>query len=251
MSAVKAAERGRASLSLSVTMGEVLTVGFFMRINAFRGVSHADVYAALDEFWTRHGRRIALESDQKADTFELYEQLDDWTVLDWTRGWEWKLRRQAQLYVSEKLGCAGILVFVHDGDYWGYELFDRGTAVDWFVQYQDQDGWFSPEDVSGKPEAVVAAFPDLALDQADVAPYLVQRPEFPDDEEHDDAQWAADEFWDVRARPDDKTTRGDSFAVMDFLDLLDIPLEHPSKRMRWLPPRWRRFRVEPPPVNED
>src|SRR5690349_9482962 len=105
-------------------------VGLFMRMNAFRGVSHVDVQAVVAEFWSSHGRRVErVPPDAEVDAFDVYEQRDGWTVMWWTRGWEWKLRRAAQLYVSEALGCAGILVFVYDGDEWGYELFDRGAAV--------------------------------------------------------------------------------------------------------------------------
>jgi hypothetical protein len=128
-------------------------VGLFIRINAFRGVSHADVHAALAEFWSRHARQVQpVPPNTRLDAFELYEQRDSWTVLRWTSGWEWNLRRQAQLYVSQVLGCAGILVFVYDGDDWGYELFDRGAAVDWFIQWpQEGNTWFPGRDLSGSP----------------------------------------------------------------------------------------------------
>jgi hypothetical protein len=49
------------------------------------------------------------------------------------------------------------------------------------------------KDLSGRPEVVVA-FPDLALDRADVAVYLVQRP---NDDEADDA-------WTCRPTPGDQ-----------------------------------------------
>jgi hypothetical protein len=110
-----------------------------MCINAFRGVSHVDVDAALAEFWSRHDRLVEpVPLDASVDAFGIYEQRNGWTVVSWTIGWEWKLRRQAQVHVSEALGCAGILVFVYDGDDWGYELFDRGAAVDWFVTVSDE-----------------------------------------------------------------------------------------------------------------
>src|SRR5919199_340022 len=108
----------------------VRAVGLFMRLNAFRGVSHVDVDAALAEFWSSQGRRVEyLRPDAEADAFDVYEQHHGWALMWWTQGWEWNLRRGAQLYVSKALGCAGILVFVYDGDAWGYELFDRGAAV--------------------------------------------------------------------------------------------------------------------------
>lgn len=204
-------------------------MGLFLRVNAFRGVSHGDVHAALTEFWTRHDRRIEpvpLDADPLVDSFTLHEERDGWTVLHWTSGWEWTLRRQAQLHVSGILRCAGILVFVYDGDDWGYELFDQGAAVDWFVQYpQDGNTWFPGKDLSGRPEAIAAAFPHLGSDLSQIAPYLVQ---CPDDYERD-----------APARPGDRFSRCDGMAALDFLRLLGANV--------WSTPSWRRFTVEPPP----
>jgi hypothetical protein len=226
-----------------------------MRLNALRGVSHVDVEAALAEFWSSHGRRVErVPPDLNVDAFDVYGQRDGWTVMWWTRGWEWKLRRAAQLYVSEVLGCAGILVFVYDGDSWGYELFDRGVAVDWFYQCpQERNGWFPGKDLSGRPEAVVAAFPDLALDRSTVAAYLVQDPYYgaPDDEVHDEANWRAYEAWDVPAQPGDRFRRGDECAALDFLDLLGVRIDVIEHRLVVPGPLWRSFRVEPPPADEN
>jgi hypothetical protein len=215
-----------------------------MRVNAFRGVAHTDVYAALAEFWSRHDRRAEpVPPDSEVDAFELHEQRAGWTVLDWTRGWEWTLRRQAQLHVSEVLGCPGILVFVYDGDTWGYELFDRGRVVDWFVQGPEEGNtWFPGKDLSGRPEAVVSAFPDLALDRSDVAAYLVQPPALEPDEGWNEAE----DVWDVPARPGDRFRRGDECAVLDFLVLLGVAVDLVDGYVTWPAPVWRRFRVEPP-----
>ncbi len=218
-------------------------MGLFIRINAFRGVSHVDVYAMLAEFWSRHDRQVEpVPPDARLDAFDLYEERDGWTLMRWTAGWEWNLRRQAQLHVSEALGCAGILVFVYDGDVWGYEVFDRGVAVDWFIQWPEEGNtWFPGMDLSGRPEAVIAAFPDLTLDGSDVAAYLAQRP---DDEE-------ADDMWDVPARPGDRFRRGDEWAMLDFLDLLGVSIDVTKQGLAWPAPLWRRFRVEPPPGDEN
>ncbi|MEU7875655.1 hypothetical protein [Dactylosporangium sp. NPDC049140] len=204
-------------------------MGLFVQINAFRGVGHADVETALTEFRSRHA------ADERVDVFDLYEQRDGWTVM---RGWEWTRQRQAQLHVSAALGCAGILVFVYDGDDWGYELFDRGTAVDWFIQWpQEGNTWFPGKDLSGRPEAVVAAFPGLALDRSDVAPYLAQRPDDP----------AGEDAWDVPARAGDRFCRGDDYAALDFLALLGVTIAVTGQGLDWPAPLWRRFRAEPPP----
>jgi hypothetical protein len=218
-------------------------MGLFIRINAFRGAAHGDVYAALTEFWSGHARQVEPVAPGAAvDAFGLYEQRDGWTGMHWTGGWEWKLRRQAQLQVSRALGCAGILVFGYDGDDWGYELFDRGVSVDWFVQWpQAGNTWFPGRDLSGRPEAVVAAFPDLGLSRSDVAAYLVQRP----------ADGDADDAWYAPARPGDRFGRGDECAALDFLGLLGVAVDVTAEGVGLSGPLWRRFRVEPPPVDED
>jgi hypothetical protein len=218
-------------------------MGLFIRINAFRGVSPAVVHAALAEFWSRQARLVEpVPLGASVDAFDLREERDGWTVMRWTSGWEWNLRRQAQLYVSEVLDCAGILVFVYDGDDWGYELFDRGTAVDWFIQWpQEGNTWFPGQDLSGRPETVVAAFPDLSLDRSDVAAYLVQRPD----------DFGDEETWDVPARPGDRFRRGDECAALDFLGLLGVTVDVVEDQLTWSAPLWCRFRAEPPPVDED
>jgi hypothetical protein len=224
-------------------MSSFPVVGLFMRTNAFHGVSHVDVRAALAEFWSRHDRQVQPTPEPRVDAFALHEQRDGWTVLDWTRGWEWTLRRQAQLHVSEALGCTGLLVFVYDGDYWGYELFDRGAAVDWFVQWpQEGNSWFPGKDLRGRPDAVVAAFPDLALDPADVTAYLLQYPDGQDDEQ----RWQDEELWNVPARLGDRFSRGEDCAVLDFLGLLGVAVDVTERGVTWRAPLWHRFLVEPP-----
>jgi hypothetical protein len=137
-------------------------------------------------------------------------------------------------------------VFVYDGDYWGYELFERGVAVDWFVQ-SPEHRWFPAKDERGRPEAVVAAFPELTLDRAYVAAYLVQCPDDEDDEE----RWNARERWDVPAPPGDRFARGDECAVLDFLGLLGVGVDVVEGRVRWRAPLSRRFMVVPPPDDEE
>lgn len=191
-----------------------------------------------------HARQVEqVPLDARVDAFDLYEQRDGWTVMRWTSGWEWKLRRQAQLHVSEVLGRAGILVCVYDGDDWGYELFDRGAAVDWFVQWpQEGNTWFPGRDLSGRPEAVVGAFPDLALEHSEVATYLVQPP--------DDLVFLEDdEVWNVPARPGDRFRRGHECAALDFLGLLGVTVDVTEQGLAWSAPLWRRFRVEPPRID--
>src|SRR4051812_6094037 len=110
-----------------------IEVGLALRLNAFRDVEAPDVYGALATFYEKRGAVLVSERDGRR-SHDLRERRGRWCVLEWDAGWEWKVRREAQLHVSRQLGVAGLLVFVYDGDYWGYELFDRGEAKDHFVQ---------------------------------------------------------------------------------------------------------------------
>jgi hypothetical protein len=105
-------------------------------------------------------------------------------------------------------------VFVYDGDYWGYELFNTGSAVDHFVQNQEASGWFPSHACSGQPDVFAAQFLAACLRPADIAPYLVPMPDDWDDLE-----------WDRPARVGDEFTRGDECAVVDFLRMLGVGIE--------------------------
>ena len=39
--------------------------------------------------------------------------------------------------LSEELGKAVLLLYIYDGDYWGYFLYDKGLEIDQFVQMPD------------------------------------------------------------------------------------------------------------------
>jgi hypothetical protein len=113
-------------------------MGLALRYDVFHGVDARAVYGALSWYWASRRHRLAERAPRTlpmraADEYVLHEQRDGWTLLSWDGGWEWTRRREAQLHVSRVLGCAGLLVFVYDGQYWGYELFDRGEVVDRFV----------------------------------------------------------------------------------------------------------------------
>jgi hypothetical protein len=114
------------------------------------------------------------------------------------------------LVVSRRLACPGFLVFVYDGDYWGYEFFNSGVAVDHFVQEATGDPiGFPEEDCRGQAEVVASFLPFLRME--DIGPYLVQK--------HDFVRPAD---MNVPARPGDQFRRFDECAVLDFLRMLGI-----------------------------
>lgn len=220
-------------------------MGLFMRVNAFYEAPHDAVLTCLESFWAQHGSRLSavpVDASDWVDPYFLHATRDGWTLLQWTMGWEWEMRRLAQLHMSRTLDCAGILVFVYDGDDWGYELFHHGEAVDHFVQFpQPGNRWFPGQSLDGNPEVLVAQFPGLGLNPAQMAPYLVHRPE----------DWDQAEEWDMPAQPDDEFSRGDSLASLAFLRRLGIGVdvvEEPDRlAITWKAPVWRRFTVDESP----
>jgi hypothetical protein len=218
-------------------------MGLKLRYNLFFEVEAEEVYAALESYWNGHGRRLLatapqLPPDSASDGYELHRRHDGWTLLSWDGGWEWELRRAAQLHVSRVLGCAGLLVFVYDGDYWGYELFNDGREVDHFVLDPEAAGWFPGRPCSGDPALFAAQFPAAGLRPADIASYLMPMPE----------NWE-DPGWNTPARAGDRFTRGAECAVLDFLRMLgaDFELRTSDGGTRGyvtpLAPLWRSFEV--------
>jgi hypothetical protein len=204
-------------------------LGLALRYNLFHGVPARAVHGALSWYWTSRRHRLAERTPRTAamraaDEYVLHEERDGWTLLSWDGGWEWTRRREAQLHVSRALGCVGFLVFVYDGQYWGYELFDRGGAVDRFVEEPGPGRGpgqpFAGEPCPGRPELVAAARPDRPLPADDVAAVLHRR------------------------------TRPGGQGALDFLRLLGVELNVGEADEPWwyvdpVATRWRAFAVVP------
>ncbi len=210
-----------------------------MRATLFYGVEPARVYDAYARYWTDMGHPLMALGEpnlrQGFDELDLYEPNNGWTILSWNAGWEWDVRRRAQMAVSRELNCAGFLIFVFDGDYWGYELFRDGVALDHFVQDQEEsDTWFSESDCRGRPDLIAAEFPWVRAD--DAAAYLVQQPDVSE-------SVAEYDRLDIRARPGDEFTRFDECAVLDFLRLLGVAVELRDHYVTLLSPIWRAFEI--------
>jgi len=222
-------------------------MGLKLRYNLFCAVKHEDVYDSYRQFWIEQGYQFVAVNivplpERDFDTYALYRSDSCWTLLDWCGGWEWELRRQAQLYVSRALGCPGLLVFVFDGDYWGYELFNAGRVIDHFVQRPEEAGmWFPECDCRGNPELFVTRFqPWLQLKSKDLAAYFVQQPE-------DSIEY---ERLNVPAHRGDQFNRFDECAVLDFLRFLGLRIEL-RNYTNWsyvapLAPVWRSFKIVGP-----
>jgi len=192
-------------------------MGLMLRYNLFYSTA-----GAVFEQFTSNFRRRGLTAD-----INFYREHNGWVVVELDLGWEWEVSRAVQLAVSDALGCPGFLVFVYDGDYWGYEFFDRGEAIDHFVQQSPGEPvGFPGRDCRGNPFVLAERMPFLKVD--DIAPYLVQKPEWP----------MSDEL-NIPARPGDQSPRFGELAVLDFLRMLGVQTQF---RSGYIEPVGRLFR---------
>ena len=225
---------------------EGLAMGLKMRDTLFYGVEPAQVFEVYAQLWADLGHPLIVlnqpDPKQNSDEFDLYEPNNGWTILSWNAGWEWDRRRQAQLAVSRALGCAGLLTFVFDGDYWGYELFRAGVVLDRFVQVKEEaEMWFPGCDCRGSAEIFATVFP--WLEKRDVAAYLAQDPRSWSDEDTTEEDYAAHRRLDVPARPGDEFRRFDGCALLDFWGLLGIAVDIRDDYVTAPTPIWRAFTI--------
>jgi len=214
-------------------------VGLKLRYNLFYSTSAAAVYDSFASFYGRCGHRLQVvdgnDSRYWDERLDFHQEHHGWVVVGLDGGWEWKLRRDAQFFVSQSLRCPGFLIFVYDGDYWGYEFFDGGEVIDHFVQEPaGKPIGFPGEDCRGNPGLITEHLPFLQLD--DIAPYLVQKP-----------AWPIPEDMNVPARPGDNFCRFDECAVLDFLGMLGVPTEIRFRIVLLKAPLFKSAILEPPP----
>lgn len=224
-------------------------MGLKLRLNVFYNADARDVYDAYKAFYVAQGEDLVDHSGDDFSRFTLYQKDRDWTVLWLDGGWEWSVRRQAQLEVSRQLNCKGFLVFVFDGDYWGYEFFKSGRSLDQFVQSEEPPNgmdWFPGKSCTGNPQLIASEFPHLT--EQHLAAYLVRDPVWvrthgePTDDEHE-ARWTEKKRLDVRVRPADEFTRFDECAVLDFLRFLGVRVELRNGYVTLLAPKLRSFKT--------
>ena len=216
--------------------GKGVSVGLALRYNLFYSTSEA-VYDAFASFYGRRGSRLHAVDDVGSRlndycAINFHREHNGWTVVDLDGGWEWKVRREAQLFVSQSLRCPGFLIFVYDGDYWGYEFSDCGEAIDHFVQEASGEPiGFPGEDCRGNPSVIAEHLPFLRVE--DIAPYLVQKPD-----------WPTPESINVPARPGDEFRRFDECAVLDFVRMLRVPVDIVSSVVRLKAPLLKSVMLE-------
>ena len=211
-------------------------MGLFYKLSCYYQVWPQDVYGAQVDFCAQHGLTLSATADGR-DEYSMYtlsQEDNGWAVLGFT-GWRHlELQRQIQLYTSRRLWCAGILVFIHDGCYWAYELFANGQVLDRFCQLPEESAyWFGDAPTAGNPHLVAEQFPHIRVE--DVAPYVLQAPaSYPAENRHVDAP----------ARPGDEFSRYDDCAALDFLRMLGVHITLQDGYVRLLAPPWRTFWID-------
>lgn len=193
-------------------------MGLKLRYNLFYQVASEEVYSAYSRFYSQRNATLENEGRPDYERYDLYEPNGSWTILSWNIGWEWIVRREAQFFVSKELQCPGFLIFVDDGDYWAYEFFDNGVAVDHFIQDWVDHDWFPNVSNTGNPQLIANRFNWLSPE--DIVPYLVQEPDV-----NLEYSWKLHEELDVPPRPGDEYTRFDELSALNFLRLLGIKIE--------------------------
>ncbi len=200
-------------------------MGLSLKLSMFHGTLPSEVYRQYEAFYARIGRPL-MESGEPGYENDVHDVNGGWTIVSHGIGWDWDERREVQRHVAAALGCVSLFAFVHDGDYWGYELGRDGVVLDQFVQDPDPgDGtnWFPGRSMAGDPAIFAAQFPWLPA--ADVAPYLVQIVRLPSTHGRD-ASFEDYTAWrnklDRKARLGDEFTRLDECAILDFLRLLRV-----------------------------
>ncbi len=184
-------------------------MGLKLRLNLFRDTTVDAVLGAYISFYEKRARPLRPSGDE-SQRIDFHDADNGWVVVNLDGGWEWSERRDAQSLVSQRLQCAGFLVFVFDGDYWGYEFFDRGVRLDHFIQDSAADASFFPgQDCRGNSQLIAERLPFLHVDE--LTPYLVRK-----------TDWVIPEGANVPARSGDEFSRFDECAVVDFLRMLGV-----------------------------
>ena len=110
--------------------------------------------------------------------------------------------------ISEECGKAVLVLYIYDGDYWAYELYDNGEEIDQFDPIPDYFGEVSEEAIQkfkGNADIIAKYF---SIDRADIEKYLI--------------------FWsdtsDEKAYEDDEFEYSD-WQMADFMRKLGYPYE--------------------------
>lgn len=112
--------------------------------------------------------------------------------------------------ISKEYGKAVLLLYIYDGDYWGYDLYDCGEKMDQFNPMPDYFDDVSKEVIQkskGNAELISKYF---SVDKADIEKYLVL--------------WSDDTI-NEKAYEDDEFEYRSDWQMADFMRKLGYPYE--------------------------
>lgn len=221
-------------------------MGLKLRLNLFYQVPHQTVYEAYAQYYRE--RRIHLvDNGDDFFRFDLHERDNDWTTVWHPLGRYWTEWQAVQVFTSRLLSCTNLLLFVYDGDDWGYQLCTGGQVIDRFVQ-SDEDGetWFPGEAARGNAGALAGLFP--WLNREEVALYFHKLPPYGIPGDYMEIRKRLN----IRVRPDDPFCRFDECAILNLLRQLKVRVEmqtvidsvSASQRVTFLAPLWKSFWLE-------
>lgn len=115
--------------------------------------------------------------------------------------------------LSEELSKAVLLLYIYDGDYWGYFLYDKGLEIDRFVPMPDYFETVSKEEkqqMKGNVDIIAKYF---HVDKASIEKYIV----FWTDKMMND--------YSAKAYEDDEFGQCEDWQMVDFMRKLGYPYE--------------------------
>lgn len=220
-------------------------MGFKLRLNLFYQTCHEAVYEAYAQFYRERRTRLTDNGDDFY-RFDIREKKQDWVVVRHPFGRCWEEWQKVQEFTSRFLRCTNLLLFVYDGDFWGYQLCSKGKVIDRFIQRDDDDGynWFLGDAAPGNPELLADLFPWLNFEE--VALYLQKLPSYEIPGDYMEIRNRLN----IRVRPEDLFCRFDECAILNFLRILRVLVEIRSEENEHLDvvtfpsPVWKSFWLE-------
>lgn len=115
--------------------------------------------------------------------------------------------------ISEELGKAVLLLYIYDGDFWGYYFYDKGLEIDRFVPMPDYFDETTPDDMAQMKgnAGIIAKY--FHVDKASIEKYIVF--------------WtnAMRRSYSEKAYADDEFGQCEDWQMVDFMRKLGYPYE--------------------------
>ncbi len=161
---------------IAVTFGEYM--GFSFSATFFADKPAVEIIGSLETFDKLNAARLK-GSKFAADLkifgnpvyIDIFQCPHHWVIVeggDFSEEWI----REKNLFISQQTSCAGLYVFSHDGDYWGYELFDKGVVTDHFTSDASHQWYFKGKSCNGNVNLLVKSLP--FLDKSTIEPTSVR-----------------------------------------------------------------------------